>query len=267
MSKNLEELAFNIACNNSTNITDIISKIENHDCNTTQIFNSDFLFRKCNADYQSFVSIVNSIKQYFGKCIPQFLLQTEKQEYVSHIAISKNEGMGAEGIKYLVNSLCNFTCDFIKKTLNVTERPLNFLITLVNNSIVENSSLLDGCSGSEIISDKFLDTNFSMIIIDSDILKNNSCIGSNNILSHLTLHHQVSSSPNFMLLGALGVVGVVGLTGLLFANQYGGKKTNHYDSVTTTNNNSDLNNMVQPELVESNSLSITGETLMIALSH
>ncbi|WP_375327092.1 hypothetical protein [Candidatus Tisiphia endosymbiont of Nemotelus uliginosus] len=271
MSNYLKEVVFNIICNNSTNITNIKDSIESNDCNMTNILNSDFSFRSCEVASQPFISIVNSIKQYFWQCVPQILAQPQPEEYISHIQIFKNEAMGVTGIKYLVKSLCNFACDFAKKALEINrEDAVSFLLTFVNNSIIKNISVFEDCPAAEIHSDLFPHgTEMHMVFIDNEKVKNDSCIISNNITgitnnlpSHLPLHQQAPTNipvPAFVL-GFLTLA--VGMTSIAYLINKYIEKANANSSRSDTANHSiasDLNNIILFLPKANDQLAIIGE--------
>lgn len=230
MNNNMVNPMYPIICNNLENISNVTAGIANHPCSSsTEILNADFIFLKCNVDYRWFTTIVNSIKEYFVKCMPQFLLHTNHTEYISHIAIAQNERMGEQGIKYLVDSLCNFTCDFINKTSVLgLDKSVNFLITFVNNSLAQINSIVAGCQGSEIHSEEFeAGTNFSMLHMDSMGIRNSCRI--DNPPSHSPLSHPAAISYIEPLLLVGGILIGALLSALLVA---------YKDACRDENNNS-----------------------------
>lgn len=266
MNNHLEEALVNIVCNSPTNVTDIAHTIENKDCTATA-FNSDFSFRRCEVGYQPFVSMVNSITKYFSTCVSKLLVQPEPPEYISHIEIFKNDAMGAEGIKYLVKSACDFICNFTKKALELNlEKQFNFVLSFVNNSIIQNISIFEDCPAAEIHSELFPHgTELHLVFIDGNQVTNNSCLVANNITDnippYLPLHHHVPASIGVVpvVLGC-ATLGVLMTTAACLIDKYIERTNDNvtYSRASTINNSiaSGLNHIIPRE---NNQLPIIGE--------
>lgn len=201
----------NITCNIKPNITDIISRIDNHSCNIEGWhFNLNYWIANCNFSSQDFKLILNNIYQHLVvKCRDTIVAWAKFKPFCAYLDFSNEaQKVAPEQIKDAAKFLCNVMSNFS----DTGGKLLSVIINLSDNATYTHEAIeLLKDSPAIIIHEGYED--FHGLYTNNALVRNHSCMiqeGENRLP-----YHEPSNLPLQMLVAIAGVASCLTMAGLL----------------------------------------------------